>query len=64
VVKKACQEAVAGNKPLVEVVSRLARVDVGEGAVDWQGLSKPENYLGETQAIIDGVIESTKRLLT
>jgi 3-carboxy-cis,cis-muconate cycloisomerase len=63
-VKKACQEAVSKKKPLVEVVRGLAEVEVADGTVDWQRLSKPENYLGETQAIIDGVIERTKRLLT
>jgi 3-carboxy-cis,cis-muconate cycloisomerase len=63
IVKKACQEAVAENKPLVEVVRRLAQGEVADGTIDWQRLSKPENYLGETQAIIDGVIESTNRLL-
>jgi 3-carboxy-cis,cis-muconate cycloisomerase len=62
-VKKACQEAVSKKKPLVEVVRVLAQVEVADGTVDWQGLSKPENYLGETQAIINGVIESTNRLL-
>ena len=62
-VKKACQVAVSENKPLVEVVRRLAQVEVADGAVDWQRLSSPEKYLGETQAIIDGVIESTNRLL-
>jgi len=62
-VKKACQEAVVEKKPLVDVVRRLAQVELSDGAVDWQKLSKPENYLGETQAIIDGVIESTNRLL-
>jgi hypothetical protein len=51
------------KKPLVEVVRRLAEVEVADGTVDWQRLSKPENYLGETQVIIDGVIESTNRLL-
>ncbi len=61
-VKKACQAAVSENRPLVEIVQRLAQGEVAEGTVDWQALAKPENYLGETAAIIDAVIESANRL--
>jgi 3-carboxy-cis,cis-muconate cycloisomerase len=62
-VKKACQVAVAEKKPLVEVVKRLAQVEVADGAIDWQALAQPENYLGDTEAIIDGVLESANSLL-
>ena len=61
-VKKACQAVVSENRPLVEIVQRLAQGEVAEGTVDWQALAKPENYLGETAAIIDAVIESANRL--
>jgi 3-carboxy-cis,cis-muconate cycloisomerase len=62
-VKKACQAVVSENRPLVEIVQRLAQGEVAEGTVDWQALAKPENYLGETAAIIDAVVESANRLL-
>ena len=62
-VKQACQTAISGNKPLVEVVKRLAQGKIAEGAIDWHRLAKPENYLGETEAIIDGVLESVNRLV-
>src|SRR5687768_4001023 len=45
-VKKACRVAISEQKPLVEVVKRLAQGEVAEDAVDWQALAKPENYLG------------------
>jgi hypothetical protein len=41
----------------------LAQGKIAEGAIDWQTLAKPENYLGETEAIIDGVRESVNRLI-
>jgi 3-carboxy-cis,cis-muconate cycloisomerase len=62
-VKKACQAAISEHKPLVEVVKRLAQVEVADGAVDWLELAQPENYLGDTDAIIDGVIESVNSFL-
>ena len=62
-VKRACRVAISEQKPLVEVVKRLAQGEVAEDAVDWQRLAKPENYLGETEAIIDGVLESAHRLV-
>jgi 3-carboxy-cis,cis-muconate cycloisomerase len=62
-VKKACQVAVFENKPLVEIVQRLAQGEIADDAVDWQALAQPENYLGDTEAIIDGVIESVNSFL-
>jgi 3-carboxy-cis,cis-muconate cycloisomerase len=61
-VKKACAVAVRDNKPLIGVVKDLAGDSVKPGAVDWQALAKPENYLGETEKIIDRVLKvATKK---
>ena len=57
-VKRACGIAVGENRPLVEVVKELTGDAIKKGAVDWQALSKPENYLGETEKIIDRVLKS------
>jgi 3-carboxy-cis,cis-muconate cycloisomerase len=61
-VKKGCAIAVAERKPLVDVVRNLAEGTIADGAVDWQALAKPENYLGETEKIIDRVLRSAKNL--
>jgi 3-carboxy-cis,cis-muconate cycloisomerase len=61
-VKKGCAIAVAEQKPLVDVVRNLAAGTIPDGAVDWQALAKPENYLGETEKIIDRVLRSAKNL--
>ncbi len=61
-VKKACGVAVSENKPLIEVVKELAGDSVKPGAVDWQALAKPENYLGETEKIIDQVLQQALKL--
>ena len=60
-VKKACRQAVAENKPLVEIVKRLAQDEGVDGAVDWQSLSKPENYIGQSNKIIDRVLEQANK---
>src|SRR6266545_4867074 len=62
-VKKACQAAISEHQPLIEVVKRLAQAEIADDAVDWQALAQPENYLGDTEAIIDGVIESVNSFL-
>ncbi|HSK30274.1 MAG TPA: 3-carboxy-cis,cis-muconate cycloisomerase, partial [Candidatus Limnocylindria bacterium] len=56
-VKKACAVAASKNKPLVETIRELAGTLVQAGQIDWQALAKPENYLGETEKIIDGVLQ-------
>jgi 3-carboxy-cis,cis-muconate cycloisomerase len=61
-VKKACSVAVAEGKPLIDTVRNLTGGMVPEGAVDWQALAAPENYLGETQRIIDRVLKSSNKL--
>jgi 3-carboxy-cis,cis-muconate cycloisomerase len=61
-VKKACGIAVSEGKPLIEAVKKLAGSLVSDGAVDWQALALPENYLGEAEKIIDRVLKSTNKL--
>ena len=61
-VKKACRRAVAENKPLIEIVKRLAQAEGVDSAVDWQSLNKPENYIGESNKIIDRVLEQANKL--
>jgi 3-carboxy-cis,cis-muconate cycloisomerase len=56
-VKRACAMALSEGKPLVEVVKDLAAGTISAGAVDWQALAKPENYLGETERIIDRALK-------
>ncbi len=61
-VKKACGIATSERKPLIEVVMNLTAGALPDRAVDWQSLSAPENYLGDTQKIIDRLLESTNKL--
>lgn len=61
-VKKACAKAAAENQPLIEVVRSLAKGEGAESAVDWQALARPENYLGESNALIDRVLERAKKI--
>jgi len=60
-VKKACAAAVAEHKPLIEVVQRLAAGQTGDTRIDWPALARPENYLGESERMIDRVLESAKK---
>jgi 3-carboxy-cis,cis-muconate cycloisomerase len=61
-VKQACVAAVAENKPLIEAVRGLAQGDIADGAVDWQKLAQPANYLGQADQMIDAVLASVKRI--
>jgi 3-carboxy-cis,cis-muconate cycloisomerase len=63
-VKQACVAAVAENKPLIDTVRRLAHDHVADGAVDWQKLAQPENYLGQADQIVDAVLKHVERILT
>jgi 3-carboxy-cis,cis-muconate cycloisomerase len=58
-VKKACAVAVSENKSLIDIVKQLA----GDSApsIDWQALAKPDNYLGETDNIIDRVLKGATK---
>ena len=60
-VKRACGAAVSENKPLIEVVKRLAGDSVKKGEIDWQALAEPRNYLGATEEIIDRVRKSAEK---
>jgi 3-carboxy-cis,cis-muconate cycloisomerase len=61
-VKKACGQALAENKPLIDVVRKLAKGEGADGGIDWQALGKPENYLGESSKLIDRVLERAHKL--
>ena len=54
-VKKAGAVAVSDNKPLIDVVKNLAGDSVT--SIDWQALARAENYLGETDKMIDLVLQ-------
>jgi 3-carboxy-cis,cis-muconate cycloisomerase len=62
-VKKACAIATAENKALMNVVKRLAQDALKKGEVDWKRLAEPKNYLGETENLIDKVIQKAKTIL-
>ena len=61
-VKTACGIAMSQGKPLIEVVKD--RATLPEGTLDWEALSNPANYLGETEKIIDGVLQRAKELFS
>ena len=61
-VKKACAVAVSEDKPLVEVIKKLAKDSVEKDAVDWQRLADPVNYLGETATILSQVLQQAKKI--
>ncbi len=58
-VKKACAVAVSENQSLIDIVKQLA----GDSAtsIDWQALARPETYLGESDRIIDQVLELARK---
>jgi 3-carboxy-cis,cis-muconate cycloisomerase len=62
-VKKACAVAVSEDKPLIEVIEKLANESVKKNTVDWLRLADPANYLGETEAIISQVLQQAKKIL-
>jgi 3-carboxy-cis,cis-muconate cycloisomerase len=62
-VKRACGIAVSQRKPLIGIVRNLAANIISDDTVDWQALAAPENYLGETEKIIDRVLKSANSLL-
>ena len=61
-VKKACAIASSENKPLIEVVKKLANASLNKGEVDWQALADPKNYLGETEKSINRVLQEGKKI--
>jgi 3-carboxy-cis,cis-muconate cycloisomerase len=60
-VKRACGAAVSENKPLIEVVKRLAGDSIKKGEIDWRALAEPRKYLGATEEIIDRVLKSAEK---
>jgi len=62
-VKRACSLARSERKPLIEVLRNLSIGRVPEGTVDWQALSRPENYLGEADKIVAAVVEHARELV-
>jgi 3-carboxy-cis,cis-muconate cycloisomerase len=62
-VKRACAIASSEAKPLVQVVQNLTAGMIPAGAVDWQALAAPENYLGDAEKIIDQALKSANHLL-
>jgi 3-carboxy-cis,cis-muconate cycloisomerase len=60
-VKKACAANVPEHKPLIEIVQRLAASQIGGAQIDWAALSRPENYLGETEKMIGRVLDAAKK---
>ena len=60
--KNACAVALAQDRSLVEVVRDLFGDSIPAGAVDWQALASPKNYLGETASFIDAVLQQAKKL--
>ena len=61
-VKKACAAAAAESKPLIQILQRLAKDSLKEGAVDWQKLADPKSYLGETETLIGQVLQQAKKI--
>jgi 3-carboxy-cis,cis-muconate cycloisomerase len=61
-VRNACASAMSQAKPLIDVVKET--VAVPDGTVDWQALSDPANYLGETDRIIDRILDNANELLS
>ena len=56
IVKQACATAVSEEKSFVEVLKRMTQDTPFGASIDWELLSKPEQYLGETAKIIDSIL--------
>jgi 3-carboxy-cis,cis-muconate cycloisomerase len=59
-VKQACAVAVSENKSLIEVVKSLAGNSAS--SMDWQALARPENYLGESEKMIEQILQQARKL--
>jgi 3-carboxy-cis,cis-muconate cycloisomerase len=59
-VKRACAVAVSENISLIDVVKSLAGDSLA--AIDWQALARPENYLGESDKMIEEVLQRARKL--
>ena len=61
-VKEACRIVASEGKRLVDVVRDLVGNTIPDGAIDWNRLADPANYLGETQKMIDRVLQRATSL--
>ena len=61
-VKNACAIAISEARPLIDVIKEMATG--ARGTVDWQALANPANYLGETEKIVDSVLDRANELLS
>jgi 3-carboxy-cis,cis-muconate cycloisomerase len=61
-VKQACAKATTENNPLIESVKTLTGDSIPAGAIDWQALAQPENYLGEAAKMIDAAVQRAKNV--
>ena len=61
-VKASCGIALSGAKPLIDVVKEMAALP--QGTVDWDALSDPANYLGESEIILNGVLQRAKEIFS
>jgi 3-carboxy-cis,cis-muconate cycloisomerase len=59
-VKQACGIAAAEGRSLIGVVREHFGQTAPQNSIDWEALSKPENYLGQTGRFIDRVLEQVK----
>jgi 3-carboxy-cis,cis-muconate cycloisomerase len=60
-VKRSVATALAQDRSLIEIVREITTEKVAEAEIDWQALSRPENYLGETCELIDAVLTRAKK---
>lgn len=61
-VKQACRAAVSERTSLIDMVRSQTANLLPDGVIDWQSLAEPANYLGETEKIIDRVIQRARKL--
>ncbi len=61
-VKQSCGIALFEKKPLMDIVRAQTAGLLPDGTIDWQSLSEPANYLGETEKIIDRVLERARKI--
>jgi 3-carboxy-cis,cis-muconate cycloisomerase len=61
-VKTACALVAGESRPLIEVVETLAQAEGVKSGLDWRALAQPENYLGETDKIIDETLGRAAKL--
>jgi hypothetical protein len=60
-VKTAVGLAVSQKRPLIEAVRETTKGKIAKGKLDWRALRKKENYLGESDQLIDAVLAKAKK---